>query len=114
MLGPLAAGIVYVKKTHFERLRPILLGASNVRSPDFISQGEIVFTDTAARYEPGVLNLGPTLAMAASLEMLLRVGQEQVAARIASLVRSLAGKLMELGFVPAGPWRVSRRAASWP
>ncbi len=103
MLGPLAAGIVYVKKAHFERLRPILLGASNVRSPDFISQGEIVFTDTAARYEPGVLNLGPTLAMAASLEMMMGVGKELVAERIAALVRSLAGSLMELGFEPAGP-----------
>ncbi len=103
MLGPLAAGIVYVKKEHFARLRPILLGASNVRSPDFISQGEIVFTDTAARYEPGVLNLGPTLAMAASLELLLEVGKEQVAGRIASLVRSLAGSLVALGFEPAGP-----------
>ena len=103
MLGPLAAGIVYVKKTHFERLRPILLGASNVRSPDFISQGEIVFSETAARYEPGVLNLGPILGMTASLEMLLRVGKEQVAGRIAALVRLLAGALKELGFEPAGP-----------
>ena len=103
MLGPLAAGIVYVKKTHFERLRPILLGASNVRSPDFISQGEIVFTDTAARYEPGVLNLGPTLAMAASLELIQSVGKEQVAGRIASLVKTLAKSLLELGFEPAGP-----------
>ena len=59
MLGPLSAGIVYVRKAHFARLRPILLGAANVRSPDFIAQEEIVFPDTAARYEPGVLNLGP-------------------------------------------------------
>ena len=103
MLGPLAAGIVYVNKSHFERLRPILLGAANVRSPDFISQGEIVFADTAARYEPGVLNLGPTLGMAASLEMILGVGKERVAARISSLVRTLADSLMELGFEPAGP-----------
>ncbi len=103
MLGPLSAGIVYVKKAHFERLRPILLGASNVRSPDFISQGEIVFTETAARYEPGVLNLGPILGMAASLEMILGLGPDRVAGRIAALVRTLAGFLMELGFEPAGP-----------
>lgn len=103
MLGPLAAGIVYVKRAHFARLRPILLGASNVKSPDFISQREIVFTDTAARYEPGVLNLGPTLGMTASLEMLAAVGQEQVAARIGASVRRLATGLRELGFAPAGP-----------
>ena len=110
MLGPLAAGIVYVKKEHFERLRPLLLGAANVRSPDFISQPEIRFLDTAARYEPGVLNLGPILGMTASLEMLASVGQAQVAARITSLVQRLAAGLGELDFVPAGP--VSRPNAS--
>ncbi len=102
MLGPLAAGIVYVKREHFARLRPILLGASNVKSPDFISQAEIVFTDTAARYEPGVLNLGPILGMAASLEMLMAVGRDQVAARIGALVNQLATGLLELGFETAG------------
>ena len=103
MLGPLAAGIVYVKKTHFTRLRPILLGAANVRSPEFIAQPDLVFPDTAARYEPGVLNLGPILGMKASLDLLLAVGPENVAARIAFLVRRLAGTLGELGFEPVGP-----------
>ena len=103
MLGPLSAGIVFVKKAHFERLRPILLGAANVRSPDFIAQPEIVFPDTAARYEPGVLNLGPILGMQASLDMILDVGPEIVASRIASHVKRLAAALGELGFESAGP-----------
>ena len=103
MLGPLAAGVVYVKKEHFARLRPILLGAASVKSPDFISQPEIVFTDTAARYEPGVLNLGPILGMATSLEMLMAVGKEAVAARIGALVERLAAALRESGFETVGP-----------
>ena len=103
MLGPLAAGIVYVKREHFAKLRPILLGASNVRSPDFISQPDIQFMDTAARYEPGVLNLGPILGMAASLEMLLAVGQSEVATRISASASRLAAALQEQGFLPAGP-----------
>ena len=103
MLGPLAAGIVYVKREHFARLRPILLGASNVKSPDFISQPEIVFTDTAARYEPGVLNLGPILGMVASLEMLLAVGQSEVAARISASVSRLADRLAGSRLCAGGP-----------
>ena len=103
MLGPLSAGIVYVKKSNFERLRPILLGASNVRSPDFIAQPELVFLDTAARYEPGVLNLGPILGMKASLDLMLEIGPGTVAARITSLVKRLADALGKLGFEPAGP-----------
>ena len=103
MLGPLAIGIVYVKKSRFENLRPILLGAANIRSPDFVAQPEIRFLDTAARYEPGVLNLGPILGMQASLEMLLAVGTNTVAARIGALVKRLADGLSERGFQPAGP-----------
>ncbi len=103
MLGPLSAGIVFVKKKHFARLRPILLGASNVRSPDFIAQPDIVFPETAARYEPGVLNLGPILGMKASLDLILDVGPGMVAGRISSHVKRLAGGLAELGFEPVGP-----------
>ena len=103
MLGPLAAGVVYVKREHFGRLRPLLLGAANVRSPDFVSQPDIRFLDTAARYEPGVLNLGPVLGMAASLDLLWEVGLARVADRITTLVGRLAAGLGELDFQPAGP-----------
>ncbi len=103
MLGPLSIGIVYVKRRHFERLRPILVGASNVRSPDFVAQREIVFTDTAARYEPGVLNLGPLLGLQAALELIAQVGPETVAHRILALTRHLADGLGALGFEPVVP-----------
>ncbi len=103
MLGPLASGIVFVKKSRFEQLRPLLLGTANIRSPDFIAQKEIVFLDTAARYESGVLNLGPILGMKASLDLLLEIGPETVAARIGELVGLLASSLGELGFEPVAP-----------
>ena len=103
MLGPLASGIVYVKRSRLEQLRPLLLGASNVRCPDYVAQPEMVFPDTAARYESGVLNLGPILGMKASLDFLLEVGLENVAARVGELVGKLAAALGELGFEAAGP-----------
>lgn len=103
LLGPFSAGIVYVKREHFERLRPILLGAGNVRAPDFVSQPEIAFLDSAARYEPGVLNIGPLLGMRAGMQLLAEVGPENVAGRIARLVKCLADGLADLGFEAAGP-----------
>ncbi len=103
MLGPLAIGIVYVKKRHFQRLRPILIGSSNVRSPDFVAQPELVFTDTAARYESGVLNLGPLLGMKASLNLILEVGPVVVAERIGALVQYLAAGLRALDFELISP-----------
>ena len=103
MLGPMAIGIVYVKKERFPLLRPTLLGAWNVRSPNFIAQDEIVLPDTAIRYEPGVLNASGIYGMRAALEMIGGYGIENVAARILSLKAHLVRALRALGFEICGP-----------
>ena len=98
MLGPLAIGIVYVARRNFEICRPTLLGAWNVRSPDFIAQEEIVFEETARRYEPGVLNIAGMYGMKASLEMLLAVGLGNVRTSIFQVRDVLQANLRSLGF----------------
>ena len=98
MLGPLAIGIVFVAKRNFELCRPTLLGAWNVRSPDFIAQEEIVFEETARRYEPGVLNITGMYGMKASLEMLLAAGMGEVRSSILQTRDALQHHLREMGF----------------
>jgi len=98
MLGPMAIGIVYVKKEHFELLRPSLLGAWNVQSPNFIAQPEVRFVETAQRYEPGVLNVAGMYGMMAAHEMFLRVGMDKIAARLLALKVTLVRGLKELDF----------------
>ena len=104
LLGPLAAGVLYVRREHFARLRPILFG-TNARAPDFVclEGGRIELPDDARRYESGVLNCGPLAGMRAAMDLLLAVGPERVAARIAGHVARLAGSLGELGFAFLGP-----------
>ena len=103
MLGPCAAGIVYVKREHFEMLRPTLLGAWNVVSPNFQSQDEIVFVPTAQRYEPGVLNIIGMYGMKAAIELLAGTGMEVVAARLLELKAHLLAQIEPLGFRVLGP-----------
>ena len=103
MLGPLAIGIVYVKKKHFDLLRPTLLGAWNVKSPNFITQEEIEFCETAQRYEPGVLNIIGIYGMRAAIEMLLAVGIDNVASRLLAHKAQLIKALEPLGFETVSP-----------
>lgn len=103
MLGPLAIGIVYVKKQHFDMLRPTLLGAWNVVSPNFIAQPEVVFVPTAQRYEPGVLNIAGVYGMVAAIELLLAEGMERIGARLLALKAHLLAGLDALGFEVLGP-----------
>ena len=103
MLGPCAAGIVYVKRAHFEMLRPTLLGAFNVVSPNFQTQDEIKFVPTAQRYEPGVLNIIGIYGMMAAIELLAGAGIEAVGARLLELKAHLLAQIEPLGFRVLGP-----------
>jgi selenocysteine lyase/cysteine desulfurase len=98
MLGPLGAGIFYVKRKHFETLRPSLVGAWNVRSPGFVAQSEIAFEATARRYEPGALNMLALFGMKASLELILGLGVKQIEARLLDLRTFTEDKLLTRGF----------------
>ena len=97
LLGPVAIGIVYVKKAHFDLCRPTLLGAWNVYSPNFHAQDEVRFVPTAQRYEPGVLNIAGIYGMKAAIEMFVHTGPERVALRILELTAHLAEGLRERG-----------------
>ncbi|MDX9975293.1 MAG: aminotransferase class V-fold PLP-dependent enzyme, partial [FCB group bacterium] len=89
LLGPMGAGIFYVKRSRMETLRPVLLGALNVVSPDYVAQEEIRFHSGARRYEPGTLAFPGILGMRASMELLLEAGIEAVGQRILALRRAL-------------------------
>lgn len=98
LLGPLSIGIVYVARRNFEICRPTLLGAWNIKSPNFISQDQIEFVDSAQRYEPGVLNITGIYGMIASIRKFQEVGRDVVATRILGLRDYLQQSLGALGF----------------
>jgi len=105
MLGPLAIGIVYVAKRNFEICQPTLLGAWNIRSPQFVAQEKIEFYETAQRYEPGVLNITGMYGMKASIEMLMELGIDQVGSAILDVADYLHEQLAMLGFTFLSPER---------
>jgi selenocysteine lyase/cysteine desulfurase len=110
MLGPLAIGIVYVKRKYFDLLRPTLLGAWNVVSPNFNALDEVRFVPTAQRYEPGVLNIAGVAGMKAGIDFFLDLGVERIAARLMELKTYLVGQIEPLGFQVLGP-REGRNAS---
>jgi selenocysteine lyase/cysteine desulfurase len=102
LLGPLAIGVVYVRKELFEVCRPTLLGAWNLKAPNFVAQNQIEFVEGAQRYEPGVLNLPGVVGMKASIDFLLEIGIDKIAQRILSIRSRLVSGLTELGFTLLG------------
>jgi cysteine desulfurase / selenocysteine lyase len=98
VLGPAAAGIFYVRKSLQKELKPSLLGAWNVVSPDFIAQDQIRYYVGGRRFEPGILNLPGIVGMHASMKLILDVGVEVISERLLVLREAILDRIRPLGY----------------
>jgi selenocysteine lyase/cysteine desulfurase len=97
LLGPEGAGIFYLRREHLQRLRPVGIGWNSVRQGTDFSRIELVYKDTAARYEGGACNMGGLVGMGASLELLAGIGAEALAAAVLKIGDVACGRLRSLG-----------------
>jgi len=103
MLGPMTAGIFYVRDESQDILRPGLLGSWNVRSPNFVAQPGIEFERGGRRYEPGALNINGILGMRAGIELIEEMGLPAISEQLIRLKTRLHERLAPLGFEFLGP-----------
>ncbi|HAV62878.1 MAG TPA: aminotransferase [Verrucomicrobiales bacterium] len=82
LLGPCAAGILYVRKEVQDLLEPIVLGWHNVRCANFVAQENIVHPPDARRYEAGSFNLHGYVGLKAAMELLLEIGVDNIGAEL--------------------------------
>jgi selenocysteine lyase/cysteine desulfurase len=103
LLGPLGTAILCVRREHFDRFHPPLVGWQNALNPDFIAQDSLVFKPDARRYEPGSLNLAGITGLQAALQLILECGMEAVETRVLALARQIIGQAKRAGLTVVGP-----------
>jgi selenocysteine lyase/cysteine desulfurase len=82
LLGPCAAGILYVRRELQEKLNPPIYGWHNVKNPNFVAQEQIVFRSGAVKYEAGTQNLLGLVGLIAAMELALEIGVDNIAAEL--------------------------------
>src|SRR5437016_1604664 len=98
LLGPCAAGIFFVRKSLQERLHPTAFGWHNVRCPNYVAQEEMVFRADARRYEAGSQNLLGLVGLNAALELVLEIGNGNIAAELLRKGALLVSGLQNKGY----------------
>ena len=98
MLGPSGAGILYVKSSRRDLLRPATIGGWNVQSRNFIAQREINYSAGGEKFEPGAYYHSAIAGLGAAIELLLEVGPAQISERILALTQALQREISPAGF----------------
>jgi selenocysteine lyase/cysteine desulfurase len=109
MLGPSGAGIMFVKKSRCDLLRPALIGGWNVVSPNFIAQRAVEFEKGGRKFEPGAYTHSVLAGLRAAVELLLEAGANEISNRIRSLTESLHDQIVPAGFEVLSPMEEKNR-----
>jgi selenocysteine lyase/cysteine desulfurase len=97
LLGPEGAGIAYIRGEHLQKLRPIGPGWHSVMPGQDYTHIELNLRPTAARYEGGSQNNAGMLALGASLELLMGLGMESLAAAVLDITDRACERLQDIG-----------------
>jgi hypothetical protein len=100
LFGPIGSGFLYMRKEILSQLHVPFVGwASQKATGDFTAPLE--FADSARRFEPGLLALGPIAGLGKSLEELEKFGWERIFSKIqkrrAQLESSFPGRVHKRG-----------------
>lgn len=98
LLGPCAAGILYVRRELQEKLNPPIYGWHNVNAPNFVAQEKIEFRPDARKFEAGTHNLLGLIGLITALELLLELGVDNLAAELARKRAWLVPALLAKGY----------------
>jgi selenocysteine lyase/cysteine desulfurase len=103
MLGPCAAGVLYVRREVQARLKPIVHGWHNLDCPEFLTQEDLKFKPDARRYEAGTHNLVGLAGFQAALGILEEVGIRNIGTELTRKRAWVAAELVARGFTVLQP-----------
>ncbi len=98
LLGPCAAGVMFVKQDLQERVNPRVYGWHNVRCANYVAAAEIIFRRDAYRFEAGTANLLGIVGLHAAMEMLLELGIDNISKELLRKRALLASGLQAKGY----------------
>jgi selenocysteine lyase/cysteine desulfurase len=98
LLGPCAAGMLYVRQEVQSFINPPVYGWHNVRCPDFVAQEQLNWRNGAKKFEVGTQNLLGLVGLMAALDLIAEVGVENVAAELLRKRARLVPQLRTKGY----------------
>ena len=107
MLGPEGAGIFYLKQSHLDLLRPVMVGWNSVKRPFDFDKINWQPRPTATRFEGGSNNMVGLIGLGASLSLLKELGLTSkvspIAEQILDYIAVARTALIDLGAELFGP-----------
>ncbi len=96
LYGPTGSGAIFIKSERMDEMRPFLGGGDMIRE---VSREAVSYTDPPMKFEAGTPGIVQTIGLGASLEYLMELGMDNVAAHEADLAAYATERLTALNWL---------------
>jgi cysteine desulfurase / selenocysteine lyase len=97
LMGPEAAGLLYIRREHLEKLRPLVVGSNSMVHSREYDHIEIRMKDSAERHEGGAANSVGFIGLGASLDLLVSLGLDAIGQRVLEITGECCRRLTAMG-----------------
>ena len=97
LLGPEGAGLMFIRRSSLNYLRPLGIGWNSVIHAHDFSHIELNLKTSAARYEGGSQNMAGFLGLGASVELLLGYGTANLSRAVTAITDLACARLIDIG-----------------
>lgn len=110
LLGPFGIALFYLKREHYEKLEPPLVGWRSTEDPFDFQATKLTYASAARKFEYSTMNYAAAMGLARAIEYLLNIGIERVLEHSLGLNELLLVGARELGANALTPLDKDRRA----
>jgi len=96
MLGPMGIGILYGKEKLLDAMDPVLFGGSMI---DDVQYNESTWADLPWKFEAGTQNIPAVIGLGAAIDLLEKIGLENIERHNDSITKYILEHLQELDFI---------------
>lgn len=111
LLGPEGCGVLYVRRSVQDRIRPVEFGWTNVAAYADYASRDMTLRGDAGRYEPGTLNTIGIFGLRAAMALINQIGVEAIAEAVLARARQIEEGARAKGYevLPTGSGIVTFR-----
>ena len=96
MMGPMGVGVLYVKKSIMEKMKPFLMGGEMI---EYVTREDATFAELPHKFEAGTVNAADACGLDAAIDYLNNVGYDYIEKRDTELVTRIMQGMKKMGHI---------------
>ena len=96
MMGPMGIGVLYVKKSIMENMKPFLMGGEMI---EYVTREDVTFAELPHKFEAGTVNAADAYGLDAAIDYLNNVGYDYIEKKDTELVSRIMDEMKKMGHI---------------